>query len=189
MRKVIVGLMAALSFVALPALGSSTHVLAATHHHRNIISQEHKRSTTGPWIITEANGFNYSVGANNLNAQTLAIETTPGRPMTVTTTGSGYKSGTTEYIQFSNGNYLAASDNCNVVEVKSSKTSEGVVWVMFNVGDGTHVWLVNRYCDEPPHGAGDADEALSGSNSLGSAFFIDPIGSGGAYAKFLIHSP
>jgi hypothetical protein len=100
---------------------------------------------TDPTNYKETNG-RYAIGAADLNAGTKVWEVNPpGRTLvfTVTTSYLGYEAGT---LQFSNGNYMAATNDFSGVTIKSSASSNGTIWA-FKVFDGS-VWWINRYVSQ-----------------------------------------
>lgn len=147
-----------------------------------------RESPTGPWLICTAFGNEYCMISAFEQGNNIVLQGVSGNYMTVDTIGT-YGPYTTAHITFSNGTYLAATDDCTILVVKDSSTDNGVVWALRGTGNGINTYLINRYCDEPPYGNNEYDEVASGDNTQGDAWFIDPIGAGGTYAKLLIHSP
>ena len=167
-----------------PAAGASVgspHVTAGPHRFPG--------GSSGPWVITEKNGLNYNVYSTTQQVGNIMIESNvTSRQFTVDNFGT-YGPYTAIYLKFSNGNVMATTDDCDGVTIKANTTENGVVWAIKNTGDGTSVWLINRRCDEPPYGNNEYDEVLSGEGIFGQPYIIAPIGAGGFFEKFIIHSP
>jgi hypothetical protein len=145
---------------------------AAGHHARPDFS-------CGSCSIAEGTGF--AVGATNIAAGNPVTQEATGRTMTWVpqTTYLGYTAG---FWKFSNGNYMAANTSCSGITVKSSNTSDGVVWFMRDAGSGK--WYVgNRYCDNAQTGT----IVLAGDGTLHDQYFVRALPPpGGIYEKMFI---
>lgn len=130
---------ATVAMVALPGAAS-----ASVAAHPNLAG--------GNYQFQETNG-NYYVGSLTLSAGNPVLESGSPRSFTFTVTGT-YGGNNSGYIQFSNGNFLAATTNCDGATIKSSATSFGTVWAPKASSTPGSVNLVNRGCsDNAGHGA------------------------------------
>lgn len=138
-------------------------------------SSVHPNLAGGNYQFEETNG-SYYVGSLTLTAGNPVIENTSARSFTFTvvTTYGGNNAG---YLQFSNGNFLAATTNCDGATIKSSVTSFGTVWAPKASSTPGSVNLVNRGCsDNAGHGA---TVYMAGRNLQGQSFvFCDNFAGG-----------
>jgi hypothetical protein len=171
---------AGLGLAAAPMAGAAT-VGHHGHHHAQVFRPH---LTGGNYQFEEANG-NYYVGSFDLNAGSQVVESSSARnfTFTVVTTYSGDNAG---YLQFSNGNFLAANTVCDGATIKSSSSSFGTVWAPKFTGT-THTYdLVNRGCDQ---NAGSTDTVyMAGRNNASQFTFCNSAGggcNGGYYHKMI----
>jgi hypothetical protein len=160
-KKILAGLITAAALAALSVpVAASAGVSASAGSAGAAISVMH-RVGTGPWIVWEANGV-YAVGAANLDAGTAVVTADTGRYVTFDSiSGSSY------YLQFINGNYMASNDACSGITIKSSSASDGVVWIYGHMSGGNpnDNYLENRYCT-----TGAAAEVLSGAGTVSTQY-------------------
>lgn len=190
-RARIVAVLAAVVAVAGLALAPAAGAATLTGHPAHGAPAAHRfpGGSSGPWVITEKNGVNYNVYTTAQIVGNIFIESdVTGTQFTVDNFGT-YGPYTAIYLKLSGGNVMATTDDCDGVVVKASTSDNGTVWALKNTGDGTSVWLINRRCDEPPYGNSEYDEVLSGVGIFGQPYIIAPIGAGGFFEKFIIHSP
>jgi hypothetical protein len=90
----------------------------------------------------------------------------PGRTMTWNPQGTNSDGFAFGYWQFSNGNYMASNDLCSGVTVRTSATSNGVVWTWVPDND---FLFANRYCSM---GANNYSSVLGSDNQNGHQWFI-----------------
>lgn len=172
MRK---GIIAVLSGLTL-ALGVSAPALASGH-------PVHPGLAGGNYQFEESNG-NYYVGSFTTSAGNPVVESLSPRSFTftVTTTYGGNNAG---YIQFPNGNFLAATTNCDGATIKSSANSFGTVWEPKSAGSGQDD-LINRGCDQ--NAGGQNSVAMAGRNNASQFTFCDmsiPHACDGLYHKMI----
>jgi hypothetical protein len=139
--------------------------------------------------ISTVNGNQYEVSANNLNVGSEVIQQATGRTMTFGATGSHYggPAGDNTYtIQFSNGNYMAATDSCQGVVIKASASDNGTVWAWLPAPGNMNTYFINRRCDQPPYGDDEYDETLAADNFNGDQWYIYPINRPGQYTKLAV---
>ena len=128
--------------------------------------------SSGPWKIIETYGP-YSVYSSDVNAGTKVIEASNGRNLTWVDDLASYNGLETGYFTFYNGNFMAATNDCGGVTIKSSIGSNGVVWALQPVsGSNVNARIINRYCDQSPDYNGNSTAALAGSGVLNSQFYI-----------------
>lgn len=120
---------------------------------------------------------NDALGAPNPAAGNPITEEQFGRNLTWSsqTTYLGYDAG--YWTLNTNGNYVAATNNCDGLTVKSSNTSNGVVWAMrYDSGSGKW-YIINRYCDQVGNWGGTA--VMGGNGTRGVQMFVGLIGGAG----------
>lgn len=169
-----VGLVAVAVIGLAPALIGTIHADAATA----------RRIPGNPLQIFQANGNGWSVAAANLNAGTQVTEGSDMGARNLTWTETGNYGGAPEgFLQFSNGNYMAATSDCVGVTIKGSSTSNGTRWALSSLGGGDYD-AINPYCTNTFSDGSDWE--LGGLNSQGSQWVVNPDGAFGNYQKLAV---
>ena len=144
------------------------------------------RFPANPVHIEQQFGSQLGVAAADLNGGTPVVQSglLSDRNMTITATGGYYGGYPAVTVQFSNGNYMAAvtstgSGQCNQVTIKTSRTSNGVVWA-WNTITG-NINLVNQYCANL---TGSSLWSLAGLNSVGSQWALCDDGTHGCAGTY-----
>jgi hypothetical protein len=137
----------------------------------------------GPYHIRQENGSSLFVGSSDLNGGTAVKEVGSGSArnmywIRIGTNSDGYNYG---YWRFSNGNDMAATNQCDGVTIKTSDSSNGTVWILY-IHNG-HEYYIARYCDfQDTYNQG----FLSGHNSSGTQWDIGYYQSPGLYQAITI---
>jgi hypothetical protein len=77
-----------------------------------------------------------------------------------------------EYLwSFNSGNYMAATNDCTKVTIKSSASSNGTVWILVFDING-HAFLYSRYCNN----TGIYNNGLSADNTAGNQWDVASTG-------------
>jgi hypothetical protein len=158
----------ALAILAAPALAIATALPASA-------------TGTGPWNIWLENG-SQAVGAASVNAGTSVIDVAhPGRNMTFDQQGTDANGFGYGYFKFYTGTFMAATNVCSGVTIKSSGSSNGTIWVLWI--SGGHLYLISRYCSG---GANHYGSRLASSNLPGDQWFIGT-GISGQFVKIVLN--
>jgi hypothetical protein len=166
-RKTLAAVLTA-SALAVPLAMATTPVAASPH--KPVVAEKHFPSN--PLHIKQASGNDFYVAATDISAGNPVTENFEGsaRNMTwVPTGGDPYNGSPVGYLKFSNGNFMAAvssgSNECILVTIKSSSTSNGTVWA-WNTATGN--LMINRFCGQIL----DPESALAGTNNIGDQWKI-----------------
>jgi hypothetical protein len=139
----------------------------------------------GPFVIRTVNGQQFFLGAPCTDAGCSPVQTAgTGRYLWFHDTGNDHNANVEGRIYFASTNYLASvtsgTNRCKLTTIKSSSSSDGVVWIEVDV-PGTGIVLVNRYCDQQV-GTTEYSERLGADNILGHRWGI---GDSGLYTLIL----
>ncbi len=193
--------------VTLALFGATASASAATtpppttqHHHRVICAcpmltgnqkcrcPEHNLrkslvNAAGPYYMYETYG-SYAVGfAVDEDGEQVTESTGNGRYLYWTPLGTyqGFTDGT---WQTQDGWYMAATEDCTGVVLKTSSSADGTIWA--SDVTGTHAKFINRYCDQA---AGSQNiVGLAGIESAGSQYTTCGFGCGGYYEAFSLEN-
>src|SRR5262249_35661371 len=137
-RRALSGAAVIAAVAAVPAgAAASSSPPAGQHPVKHVASQPYDPH------IRLTNGSQY-VGADCITSGCAVKNVgSPGRTMTWNPQGTNSDGFAFGYWQFSNGNYMAATNDCQGVTVKTSAGSNGVVWTWVPANQ----WIMaNRYC-------------------------------------------
>ena len=128
----------------------------------------------GPIVIATKNGNSWRVGcSNNCSGGEQVVQTASGRYMDFIQQGTnsdGWAYGLWKFE--ATGNYMASTDVCDGVTVKTNSGSTGTVWTTYFPGND--LYLVSRYCSQP----GAYGQRLSADDTINHQWEVNPSGPG-----------